>query len=290
MSTIFSFLFRIAQKLVQILPGGYRLSRTRVVKGTYSFLTRKFRRKRVKVFGNIMYLDPEDNLELSFKGVHEPLTTRIFQQEVKLGDTVLDIGAHIGYYTLISAKIVGETGKVFSFEANPANFSLLEKNIETNGYNNVTIFQSAISDYQGNAKLFFERSSNTRWSSIYNIHNNGNYIDVKVSTVDELLKDYTGRVNFIKLDIEGAELAALRGLTNILTKNREMKIVVEFRPSILIRAGMDPRQFLDYFTENGFKLSYMDEVHDRIIPAGQEEIIKFCEQYLAANLLCKRAV
>ena len=288
MSSLLRVLFRMAQKLLQILPGGYYISRSRIVKGLYRYLTRKFRRKIVKIFGNTMYLDPEDNLELSFKGVHEPLTTRIFQKEINSGDTVLDIGAHIGYYTLISAKIIGESGKVFSFEANPANYAILKKNIEVNGYHNVTAIETAISDFQGNAKLFFERSSNTRWSSIYNIHGEGKYIDVGVSTVDEILKDYTGSINFIKLDIEGAEMAALRGLTNILNKNREIKIVVEFRPSILIRAGIVPQEFLDYFATNGFQLFYADEVHDQILPAGQEEIIKFCDKYLAANLLCKR--
>jgi len=288
MKSLLRVLFRMTQKLLQILPGGYYISRSRIVQGLYRYLTRKFRRKVVKVFGNTMYLDPEDDLELSYKGIHEPLVTRIFQKEINSGDTVLDIGAHIGYYTLISAKIVGETGKLFSFEANPANYAILKKNIEVNGYNNVTAVETAISDFKGSAKLFFERSSNTRWSSIYNIHGEGNYVDVEVSTIDEKLKDYTGSVNFIKLDIEGAELAALRGMTNILRKNRELKIVVEFRPSILLRAGIAPREFLNYFTINGFQMYYADEVHGQIIPASEDEIVKFCDEYLAANLLCKR--
>lgn len=77
-------------------------------------------------------------------------------------------------------------------------------------------------------------------------------------------------------------------MTNILRKNRELKIVVEFRPSILLRAGIAPREFLNYFTINGFQMYYADEVHGQIIPASEDEIVKFCDEYLAANLLCKR--
>jgi FkbM family methyltransferase len=288
MNSLIYFIFRMIHRLFQILPGGHSLSGSRMVTGIYNHLTRMFRRKVVKIFGNTMYLDPEDNLELSLKGVHEPLTTRIFQKEINPGDTVLDIGAHIGYYTLISAKIVREHGRVFSFEANPSNYAILKKNIEVNGYHNVIAIQKAISNFQGNTKLFFEKSSNTRWSSIYNIHGEGKFIEVDVSTIDEILKDYTGRVDFIKLDIEGAEMAALRGMNNILKNNRKIKIVIEFRPSILLRVGIVPREFLDFFTTKGFKIYYADEVHGEILPAEPDDIIKFCDEYLATNLLCER--
>lgn len=235
-----------------------------------------------------MYLDAEDNLELSLKGIHEPLTTQLFQKEIGQGDTVLDIGTHIGYYTLIAASMVGERGRVFSFEANPANYAICEKNIKANGYNNVTLIQKAISDFQGSTKFFLEGNYNTRWSSIYNIHGGDKYFEVDVTTVDEALKNYDGAVNFIKIDIEGAELAALRGMTNLLKKNNKIKIIAEFRPAILKRAGIDPREFLKFFTDNGFQMYYADEAHGQIKLAGEDEIIEFCDEYIAANLFCVR--
>lgn len=79
-----------------------------------------------------MFLEATDCLGLLTHEIHEPLMTEIIKRETKEGDVVLDIGAHIGYYTLMFARLVGKEGKVFAFEPDPDNFTLLKKNIEIN--------------------------------------------------------------------------------------------------------------------------------------------------------------
>ena len=81
-----------------------------------------------------MYLDSKDSNKLSFNEVYEYLVTELVQKEVKMGNVVLDIGAHIGYYALMFAKLVGPHGKVFAFEPEPGNFAILEKNVRVNDY------------------------------------------------------------------------------------------------------------------------------------------------------------
>ena len=111
-----------------------RLKRFSVVRAAESFVVSRLRSNVAVVHGHKMFLDPKDSLRLSIFGVYEPFETDLVQHEVGEGDVVLDIGANIGYYTLIFARIVGEGGKVFAFEPDPDNFALLKKNVEASGY------------------------------------------------------------------------------------------------------------------------------------------------------------
>ena len=92
-----------------------------------------------EVWAGKIILHPNDAFRLSIYGIHSKIDFEIFQKYVKKGDNVLDVGANIGYFTLMLAKLVGPTGKVFAFEPDPRNISLLKKNIETNGYQKWTL-------------------------------------------------------------------------------------------------------------------------------------------------------
>ena len=95
--------------------------------------------KFVHIDGNKIFLDSKDTLHLSTKKIYEELGTEIVKKEVKEGDIVIDIGANIGYFTLLFAKLVGPAGKVYSFEPEPSNFSILKKNVKVNEYRNVIL-------------------------------------------------------------------------------------------------------------------------------------------------------
>ncbi len=99
--------------------------------------------------GHKLYIDKWDTTisqELILSGKWEDYETELFKKNIKPGVTVVDIGAHIGYYTVIAAQLVGDKGKVYAFEPDPRNFKLLQRNVEANGYSNVVLVNKAVSD------------------------------------------------------------------------------------------------------------------------------------------------
>ena len=104
-----------------------------------------------------MYLDPTDEVmtpTILVIGNWETAETSWFLRIVKPGDTVVDAGANTGYYTLIGSRLVGDKGKVYAFEPEPANFELLQKNVRLNGLSNVVLERKALSNRNGTLKLF----------------------------------------------------------------------------------------------------------------------------------------
>ncbi len=113
----------------------------------------------VDVKGNKMYINPKRNPAIALYdiGGYENVETQLFESHIKEGDVVLDLGANIGYFTLIAAKLVGVNGKVYAFEPDPTNFSFLKRNVEINNYKNVVCEQKAVSNENGKLKLFLHK-------------------------------------------------------------------------------------------------------------------------------------
>ena len=182
-------------------------------------------------------------------------TTKLFEKVVKKGDIVVDMGANVGYFTLLSAKLTGENGKVFSFEPNPKNFEYLSKNIKINNYTNVTAEQKAISNSSGKIKLFncpYDTGHHTinqqEGIEAYRLGRTGEVssIDIEAVTLDEYMKNKSDKVDVIKIDVEGAEALAFMGMKDILAKNKNIKIFLEFFPLLIEKMGNSPEEFINY--------------------------------------------
>src|SRR4051812_36357932 len=127
---LFSALFRRfyatpVADLIWKVPGSMRL---------YRLLMGRLKPTTVDVLGHRIHLDPNDSLLLSVNGVYEETEARLFEQSIRPGDVVVDVGGHIGYYTLLAARAVGATGHVYAFEPERGNFALLAENVAANGY------------------------------------------------------------------------------------------------------------------------------------------------------------
>lgn len=280
-------LFSVYKRAVKTLFGR-GLGKFYPIRVTNNFIIRYLKPTFVKVDGHKMFLDLNDSLFLSVKGIHEPFETEVVKKEVKEGDVVLDIGAHIGYYTLIFARLVGEKGKVFAFEPAPDNFALLKKNVGINGYQNVILEQKAVSNKTAKIKLYFEEENVTD-HKIYNSPDGHESIEIEAIRLDDYFENYNGKIDFIKMDIEGAEWMALQGMSNLLKGNKTVKIVIEFVPS-LRKFGIEPVESLKLLLGHGFKLYDVNEWEKRIEPVN---IPKLLGTYTAekgnhTNLLCKR--
>ena len=114
---------------------------------TFSKISSGVRLEYIKIGGQKLYLDKEDSLLLSTrKDSYDKFEIECLKRIIKKGDIVVDLGANIGYYTLILAQLVGEFGHVYAFEPEPSNFELLSKNVKENNHNHVTLVQKAVSD------------------------------------------------------------------------------------------------------------------------------------------------
>lgn len=150
----------------------------------------------------------------------------------KEGDIVVDVGAHIGKYTIIASKMVGSKGKVIAIEAHPVNYDILKKNIVINRLNNVVALNYAVHSKETMVKLY--EPGQEEGFTIYNTimsertSRNQKYIEVKANTLDSLLLlNGINQVNWIKIDVEGAEYEVLKGSTNILSSSKDISLLIE---------------------------------------------------------------
>ena len=185
----------------------------------------------------------------------------------KQGDIVIDIGAHIGLYTIIGAKRVGAQGKVVAIEADPENFEMLNRNIKLNQLTNVIPLNYAVYSKETKIKLYLPsgESGFTKYNTIMPnwINTQEKFVEVNANTLDYLLqlnKIRQEEVNWIKIDVEGAEFEVLKGATNVLSKSKDVAILMElhgpphiYRPKVeeLVNLYNFKIEFEKSYEENG---------------------------------------
>ena len=198
--------------------------------------------------------------------IHEDdIITRFTPKE---GDIVIDIGAHIGLYTIISSKRLGANGKVVAIEADPSNFEMLKSNIKLNQLTNVIPLNYAVYSKETKLKLYLPsggESGFTKYNTIMPnwINTQEKFVEVNANTLDYLLQLNEIRqeeVNWIKIDVEGAEFEVLKGATNVLSKSKDVAILMElhgpphiYRPKVeeLVNLYNFKIEFEKSYEENG---------------------------------------
>jgi FkbM family methyltransferase len=190
-------------------------------------------------------------LYLLGKRIAERRERRFFRQEISPGMVVFDVGANIGFYTTLFADLVGPTGRVHSFEPDPLSFGILKRRMERRG--NVKATQEAVGDYSGSITLYCNRSNradNRVHASLG--EETAETVEVPLTTLD----DYCAaihRIDAVKMDIQGAEVAALRGFRQTLARTAPRWLLIEFSPEHLCAAGSGPEDFWAILDEIGFK-------------------------------------
>jgi FkbM family methyltransferase len=189
------------------------------------------------------------------------------------GDIVVDVGAHIGKYTIIASKMVGSQGKVIAIEAHPANYDTLKQNIVINKLNNVIALNYAVHSTETLVKLY--EPGQEEGFTIYNTImtdriplNNQKSIEVKANTLDFLLlENGIKEVNWIKIDVEGAEFEVLKGATNILSSSKDISLLIEIH-----NLGVNNKTFYEpiirLLESKNYKLSF-----EKIYGTGERHII-----------------
>jgi len=245
-----------------------------------------------QIHGHAMYLAPSGSyppLDMAMAR-YEPGTTRLFNETVKPGMVVVDIGAHVGYYTLLAAKRVGPTGKVYAFEPEQDNHTLLLKNIAMNGYDNVVATQMAVSDRMGSSTLYLTDLDSGRHSMYHQGLPERGSAPVETTTLDSFLaSEKWPHINLVKIDVEGAEAAVLDGMAHLMGEYADLKLIIEFNPALLQGGGVAPLEFLERLASPGWAIQIIEDVNGPL-PLAEGDSTALVDRLLAAessvNLYC----
>jgi FkbM family methyltransferase len=224
-------------------------------------------RKHATVDGHRLVLGDRRIPSLAFlnhcvNGTYEPETSAFMRSLIKEGMIVFDVGAHVGYYTLLAAERVGSTGHIYAFEPEPENFKLLVKNVESNGFRNVTCVNMAVSDGSGVTTFYVNREGSDLHSLVnHSSDRGGAEIQIRTVSLDEFASSVPLKtVDAVKMDIEGTEALALAGMSRLLSQSPSLSIVFEFAPALIRNCGRDPIDVLEDLLDRGIRVSAIDGV------------------------------
>lgn len=203
-------------------------------------------------------------------GDYEPPTSKLISQIVAPGDCVIDIGANIGFFTLLLAKQVGPTGHVFSFEAIPDLRAAIESNIRLDQFENISLFDTAASDREGTFEFFLGPESHLGISSLRPIQRASESIQVKTTPLD-CLGFEKHRIAMAKIDVEGAELAVLRGMREILDRDHP-DLVLEVTDKFLNEFGDSGEELFELLQSFGYKIYEICDEGLKLVPSWSDEL------------------
>ena len=216
--------------------------------------------------------------------LYEQPETRLIHAVLDTGDVFLDVGANVGYYSLLASQIVGDSGQVHAFEPIPQNVVALRRTILANGITNIVVNQVAVGDRPGSLDLFVsdQKVGSSGWASIVPSRRRSKVVTVERMAIDHYVQSGSiSRVKLAKLDIEGGELDAFRGMISLLGQPDAPDLLCEVNPHLLEKLGSESRDLTWFLAEQGYVL-YRVEL-SALKPIGSNQKITKLE-----NLFCTK--
>lgn len=212
------------------------------------------------VFGRRLAADAADPVGkyIYYFGVWEPNLTRWLQEQLRAGDVFVDVGANVGYYSLLASSLVGPAGRVVSIEALPQFFGLLKENIAINRADNIRPIQAAAWDREETVRLFLRPDHPTgtttampEWADRYHLEDVCEVPGLPLATL--LQPDEMAAARVIKIDVEGAEWRVVKGLGDLIRSSRpDIEFVVEVTSGMDKAEGASAEDVVSFFRELGF--------------------------------------
>lgn len=235
--------------------------RSRDIKTSYSFQEGRYTLVDLEEFE--MYVPTDDwsvGSTIISQKVYEPHLTSLLRKTLRPGMVFVDIGANLGYFTLLAAKIVGNTGHVFAFEPSEYNYKYLLYNTKLNNFDNVDIYPFPVAEKKG----WFEYISHGSNGDILEVNSTtiedvASKVLVRSTTIDDVL-GHIQQLDVIKIDIEGGEYRAFMGAKKTIAQNRPI-IFSEFSPPMLKNNSNVPaKQYLKWLIDQNYHISVIDGV------------------------------
>lgn len=220
----------------------------------------------VATWGGRFHCDLHDfvSSRIYYFGVWEPNLTGLLMRRLAKGDVFVDVGANIGYFSVLASRLVGETGRVVAIEASPRIHAMLADDLTLNQAANVRALNVAVSDHDGTAAIYAGPEEN-RGATSLRAERGGHYeARVRTAPLTDLLEPAElARVRFIKIDVEGAELPVLLDLlAHLDVYPANMEIIVEVAPDEMRDAGVPLDTLIERFAAHGYNWYELENHHD----------------------------
>jgi len=217
----------------------------------------------------------------------------ISHPELVCGGNILDIGANIGYTAAVLARAADPDRKVYAFEPEPFNFGILEQTARQHGFKGrVVPLQFAVGAKDGTIDLWINdrhhADHRVATEEFHLAHPGSREVSVSLVSIDSFLECNPGPVSFVKIDVQGYELAVCLGMQNTLRQNPDIAVVLEYMPSAMRELGYESSRLIDFFYEMNFKVY---QVHPRGklssgVPANMKDS-SYCDLlFIRRDLTC----
>ena len=222
-----------------------------------------------------------------FKNKQDAFEIELLQTHIRKGDTVLDIGANIGYYATILAELVGGNGQIHCFEPDTRNFEHLQK--ACGKKNNITLNQRAVGPRTETIKIYTSKNLNVDHRT-YEPEDYDAVMDVKAVSIDDYVRSKNlSSVHFIKMDIQGFEMQALEGMQETLKLNPQVQLISEFWPYGLKKAGSSLSAYYQRLVELGWKCYLLDKGKLKALDMEQVKALEPLGEAHYFNIFATRA-
>jgi FkbM family methyltransferase len=210
--------------------------------------------RRTTLFGYQIDLSLDDHIQRNvYLGTYEQHDSALVRRYLRPGMTFVDVGANIGFYSLMAAEVAGPSGRVIAFEPNPDVHQHLQETIRNNGIQNIILEQAAVGDAAGWTDLFVPKESGNNTATMI-ANEGGRPVRVPVVTLDEYLdRHQVARVDFLKIDAEGFEPKVIQGARSAIQAKRIGAMFCEFNGTWLRLGGTTPKDYYNQLRSLGLK-------------------------------------
>ncbi len=243
------------RKLLKILAPNFHPTRIAIVRKSISLLISVIRPMIFKTkYGFNLFIPKSDRsmytLHLFLTKEYEAEESKLILSLLRKGDTVIDVGANVGYMTCLMGRSVGSIGKVHAFEPEHSNFEILQRNIKLNNLGNVKIYNLAVGEKGGVNKLFISPENKGDHTLVF-LNNGRGFVNAKTVRLDEFVSEEN--IDLVKIDVQGYEIHVLNGMSSYLSSRAVRNIIVELTPSRVRRSGKTPYELFEIMGRYGLR-------------------------------------
>ncbi|GHD12328.1 hypothetical protein GCM10007052_13070 [Halioglobus japonicus] len=221
--------------------------------------------------------DQHVSRQLRDTAVWEPYESSLVLQCLRPGQVFVDVGANIGYFSLLAAAVVGAEGHVYAFEPDPENFALLQASIVDNGLTCIESVQAGLAAQPGQARLFLSEN-NLGDHQIFDAGGSRQSVAIELLNGSDYLAPRIGNIDLLKIDTQGSEHGVVLGLLPLLqAQSVPARIIVELTPRSLRQCGSSGRELIESLATLEAPFWIIDHIEHRLVGSSAQELAQWCD-------------